>query len=159
MATDERYEYAFLGWSADGEAVTTVLPVTGDATYTAVYQKTPIEYTVVFRDESGNVYASGTYHYGDAVKIPSDPVKAATAMFEYQFAGWDSEVSETVVGDAVYVAQFTQIPLESKKPNIGHILSPIGGDESSISVIGIMIIVSVILLTVWAMIRIARKKR
>ena len=144
METDERYEYAFLGWAADGEAVTTVLPVTSDTVYTAVYEKTPIEYTVIFRDEAGAVYAEDVYHYGDAVKIPADPKKAADTMYTYVFAGWGEPIAETVEGDAVYVAKFTAVPVENKNPGFLHILSP-GTDGNSIPVLAISIVaVSVI---------------
>ena len=140
MATDEKYIYAFLGWSADGESVTTVLPVTGDTTYTAIYEKTPQTYTITFRDESGHVYTQSTYHYGDTVIPPATPQKAADAMYTYQFAGWSEPVAETVTGDAVYVAQFTATPVEGeKRPGLNHILSP-GTDESSIPVLGIAIL-------------------
>ncbi len=136
---DEKYVYAFLGWSADGETVSALLPVTGDAAYTAVYEKTPVSYTVVFRDESGKIYASDTYHYGDTVRIPADPQKAPDATYTYRFDGWGEEVS-TVTGDAVYVAQFVaERRDEGKRPIPPHLLSP-GTDDNAIPVLGIAIL-------------------
>ena len=139
METDKQYIYAFLGWSADGETVTSVLPVTTDAVYTALYEKTPLTYTVTFRDESGRVYATDNYYYGDTVQIPKNPQKAADAMYTYRFIGWGEEVAETVTDHATYVAQFEAIPnTPEKKPDINHLLSP-GADEESVPVLGIAI--------------------
>ena len=117
--------------------MTTVLPVTSDTVYTALYEKTPLTYTVTFRDEAGHIYSSDTYHYGDTLKLPADPQKAPDAMYTYTFAGWGESLSETVTDHATYVAQFTASPIvPEKKPNIQHLLTP-GTGESSIPVLGI----------------------
>lgn len=140
MPTDKSYVYAFIGWSADGEQAGAILPVTENAVYTAFYEKTPLTYTVVFRDESGKVYASDTYHYGDTVRLPADPQKAPDATYTYRFDGWGEELSETVTGDAVYVARFTaERRTDEKRPGLPHLLSP-GTDESSVPVLGIAIL-------------------
>ena len=140
MAADEKYVYAFLGWSTDGKTVSSLLPITADTVYTAVYDMTPQTYTVTFRDESGQIYASDSYHYGDLVTLPANPQKAPDAMYTYRFVGWSEEVSKTVTGNATYVAQFEAEPIEGeKRPNFPHILSPNTG-EGSIPVLGIAIL-------------------
>ena len=157
--TDERYAYTFSGWSLDGENETAVLPLTGDTVYTAVYETTPVTYTVTFRDESGNVYASGSYHYGDTVEIPADPVRSPTATHSYLFAGWSEPVVGTVEGDATYVALFTEVPLaDNKKPGVNTILSP-GQDEKPIPVLGISIMAVTVIAVAGCMVYVFTRKR
>ena len=140
METDKRYEYTFAGWSTDGKTPASVLPVTADAVYTAVYTTKPIEYTVTFRDDAGNIYASDTYYYGDTVRVPANPVKSPTGEFTYLFAGWSEEIT-TVEGDVTYVAQFTPVPNEEqKRPNFNTLLTP-GQDGEAIPVLGISIMI------------------
>ena len=98
---DNTYTYAFSGWDKNISA-----SVEADATYTATYTPTYIDYTVIFKDEDGMVISEKTYHYGDTVEIPTDPIKAADNIYTYPFAGWDKEVA-AVAGDAVYTATYT----------------------------------------------------
>ncbi len=158
METDKRYEYTFAGWSSDGKTAASVLPVTADAVYTAVYTTVPVEYTVTFRDETGNVYATGTYYYGDTVRIPADPVKSPTSEFSYLFAGWSEPVS-TVESDVTYVAQFTPVPIEGeKRPGFSTILSP-GQDGNDIPVLGISIMIVSVAAIAGCLVFIVTKRR
>ncbi len=100
---DATYTYEFAGW--DSEIVT----VTGDATYTATYTGTFIEYTVTFVNDNGEVISSATYHYGDEIVAASDPSKADSEYFTYAFAGWDNEVAATVAGNVTYTATYEGI--------------------------------------------------
>ena len=98
---DNAYKYTFIGWDKE------VVACEGDAVYTAVYNSTLIEYTVIFKNYDGSELLRNTYHYGDAVVIPSDiPKKPADLQYEYTFAGWDSVVCQCD-GDKVYTAVFT----------------------------------------------------
>ena len=102
-AADETYTYTFAGWDED------VTPVEGDVTYTATYTATYINYTVKFLDENGDVLLEKSdYHYGDTVTAPADPTKAADNTYTYTFAGWGSEFSQTVAGNATYTATFSE---------------------------------------------------
>ena len=98
-AADNTYTYAFAGWDS------TVVACAGDATYTATYTPTFIEYTVVFKDYNGTILGSATLHYGDAVTAPADPTRAADLVGTYSFAGWDSEVV-SCAGNAEYTATY-----------------------------------------------------
>lgn len=98
---DNTYEYLFAGWDAE------VVECQGDATYTAVFTPVYIDYTVVFADEDSTVISEKTYHYGDAVIPPEDPVKEADETYTYTFAGWDKTVGNCQ-GDAVYTAVYTR---------------------------------------------------
>lgn len=99
-AADNTYRYTFAGW--DQEIVT----CSGDAVYTATYTGTYIDYTVTFQDWDGTVLSSGTYHYGDTVTAPEDPVRTEDDANTYTFAGWDKTVI-ACDGDAVYTATYT----------------------------------------------------
>ena len=99
---DNTYTYVFAGW--DKEVGTTC---EGNATYVAIYTPVYIDYTVTFQDEDGKVISQQTYHWGDAVSIPTDPGKAADNTYTYAFAGWDKEVAANCKGNATYVATYT----------------------------------------------------
>ena len=98
-AADNTYAYAFSGWDKE------VVACAGDATYTATYKATYIDYTVIFADENGTELSKNTYHWGDEVVAPADPVKAADNTYTYAFNGWDKEVA-ACAGDATYTATY-----------------------------------------------------
>lgn len=65
---------------------------------------TDIEYLIVFKAD-GKVLYSHSYHYGDTIQPPADPVKAPDGTYSYKFVGWDAELA-TVTADAEYNAVF-----------------------------------------------------
>ncbi|MBQ9513713.1 MAG: leucine-rich repeat domain-containing protein, partial [Clostridia bacterium] len=97
---DNTYTYAFKSW--DKEVVNCV----GDATYTATFNETYIEYTVTFKNYDGTVLSSETYHYGANVIVPSTPTKPSDNTYSYSFNGWDKTVVNCV-GDAIYTATYS----------------------------------------------------
>ncbi|HAI91890.1 MAG TPA: hypothetical protein DCM21_04995 [Butyrivibrio sp.] len=99
-AADETYTYTFAGWDKE------VTSVKGNADYTAVYESSYIDYTVRFLNEDRSVITEATYHYGDDVVIPANPVKAADETYTYKFAGWDKDVT-SVRGNVDYTAVYT----------------------------------------------------
>ena len=100
-AADETYTYKFAGWDKE------VTSVKGNVDYKAVYEPSYIDYTVRFLNEDGSVISEATYHYGDNVVVPADPVKAADETYNYTFAGWDKEVT-SVKGNVDYTATYTE---------------------------------------------------
>ena len=98
-AADETYNYTFAGWDKE------VTSVKGNVDYKAVYESSYIDYTVRFLNEDGSVISEATYHYGDNVVVPADPVKAADETYNYTFAGWDKEVT-SVKGNVDYKAVY-----------------------------------------------------
>ena len=83
----------------------------GDASYTATYSRTYIEYTVTFYDEDGTVIATQTYHYGDQIVAPENPTKASDETYDYTFAGWDNPVG-TCTGNASFYASYDETYIE-----------------------------------------------
>ena len=98
-AADSTYTYTFAGWD------NAVVNCTGNATYTAIYAPTYINYTIVFKDWDGTVLGTKTYHYGDNVTVPADPSKTADNTYTYTFAGWDTDVVNCA-GNATYTATY-----------------------------------------------------
>jgi len=93
------------GWTFTGWSPVPSETVTGDATYVAQWSQD--EYTVTYEPGAhGTFTAQETtgLHYGadtpDAPATPGDP--------GWTFTGWSPVPSETVTGDATYVAQWSQ---------------------------------------------------
>ncbi len=68
-----------------------------------------IEYTVTFIAD-GETISVKTYHYGDEVQAPANPVKSPDDEYFYTFAGWDKELTK-VTEDKTYTALFTSAPI------------------------------------------------
>lgn len=97
---DAQYSYTFKGWSP---AVDTV---TGDITYTAVYEQTVKQYTIIWKNEDGTELKSEQAAYGETpVYSGETPVKEGDEEYSYTFKGWTPEVT-AVTGDATYTAAF-----------------------------------------------------
>ena len=101
MEKDAQYTYAFKGWTPE------VAAVTGDAVYTAVYDKTVNKYTVKFMDGDAELY-SEQVEYGVIPEYKSEtPTKESDEQRTYAFKGWTPEVV-AITGDAVYTAVYDE---------------------------------------------------
>ena len=100
---DAQYTYKFKGWAPE------IAAVTGDVTYTAVFEQTVNEYTVTWKNYDGSVLETDeNVKYGTTPEYNGEtPTKEKTAQYTYTFSGWDPEVSE-VKGNVTYTAQFTK---------------------------------------------------
>ena len=96
-ASDEQYDYTFTGWSP------ALTPVYEDKTYTATFQRSLRQYTIVFVVDGQEIPMA--FDYGTMPQYDGTPVKASDAQYSYSFSGWD-KAFETVDGDAVYTALF-----------------------------------------------------
>lgn len=96
--------YAFTGWN------TTIVPVAGEATYTAQFSSTGVlqQFTITFDPDNGGATQVTNVAYGTMPTWSgSEPTKPATAQYTYTFAGWYPEVAP-VTGEETYSAQYTQ---------------------------------------------------
>ena len=101
-AADAQYTYTFKGWTPKIETVT------GDAVYTAVYDKAVNKYTIKWVNwDDSEVRTDTEVAYGTELEAPANPTREADAEYTYTFAGWTPEV-ETVTGDATYQATYTK---------------------------------------------------
>lgn len=115
---DEQFDYTFLGWSANVEDPPlddTELPtVTGNITYTAVYEKTPKHFMVFvdFLNNKGELL--GGYmkisEYGREIGIEADEIEG------YRFVKWsdgntDNPRNIIVTTEVTYEAIYERIPI------------------------------------------------
>ncbi len=99
-----QYTFTFRGWSPEPTAVT------GDATYTAVFDSVINTYTVTFYfDDGETLIESKEWKYGETPSTDMTPAKTGEEHYYYHFAGWSPEVT-AVTGDATYIATFTAEP-------------------------------------------------
>ena len=116
-AADAQYTYTFKGWTPEVETVT------GDAVYTAVYDKAVNKYTIKWVDwDDSEVRTDTEVAYGTELKAPADPTREADAEYTYTFASWTPKI-ETVTGDATYKATYT------KEANIYKVTYDLDGGE------------------------------
>ena len=116
-AADAQYTYTFKSWTPEVKAVT------GNAVYTAVYEKTVNKYTVTWKNDDGSVLRTDkNVEYGKMPSYGANPTKAADAQYTYTFKDWTPEV-KTVTGDATYKATYT------KEANIYKVTYDLDGGE------------------------------
>ena len=101
-ASTAQFSYTFAGWTP------AIAPVTGNITYTATFTETTRSYTIIWKNDDGQVLETdrdvlygATPEYNGAT-----PTKASTAQYSYEFAGWTPAVA-SVTGDATYTATYT----------------------------------------------------
>ena len=105
---NESYSYTFRRWTP------TIVSVTGDAVYTAVYDSTAMLYTVRFLNYDSTVLYTSQQTYGTLpVYRGNTPTRPATDEFSYVFSGWFPTVTE-VTGDADYLATYAGVRVEYK---------------------------------------------
>lgn len=101
--SNAQYTYTFKGWKPG------IVPVTGEATYTADYDSVVNKYVITFKNEDGSVFDVDTFAYGD-MPYPDpnlgNPTKDPDGSNTYTFAGWTPSLS-TVSGNTEYTATFT----------------------------------------------------
>ena len=101
---DAQYIYTFSHWTPE------ISEVTGNADYTAVYDKELKKYTITFLNENGSVLQTSEYAYGEIPQYTGQsPAKPYTSAKHYTFSGWDIEL-EPVTKDESYLAVFEESP-------------------------------------------------
>ena len=116
---DAVFTYYFCGWT---DGVNTYVPgaplpsVTGEVTYTAVFESTDIVYTVTWKNGDEPIEIDENVFYGETPSYDGEtPTKDATAQYIYTFSGWtDGEYTygptddlPVVTGNITYTAMFS----------------------------------------------------
>ncbi len=103
--SDVQYSYTFKGWFGYTDGMT----VTGDATFTAEFNKTLRSYNVKFVSEGIDVLKK-TQKYGSVITLPDAPAKKSDVQYSYVFKGWSGYTEGmTVTGDMVFTAEFDSV--------------------------------------------------
>ena len=99
------YTYTFKGWTPE------VVAVTGNATYTAVFDSVKNVYEVKWLNADGSELSKDSLEYG-AMPEYNDlaPTKDSTNTYAYTFAGWMPNIV-TVTGDTTYIAKFDSVKI------------------------------------------------
>ena len=102
------------------KAGTVEITISADPTNTLVVAKKKVTvhvteeketFHVIFKDWDGSILSEKAYQYGDTVTAPEAPTRPDDAAYRYTFAGWDSPVTATCVGNATYTATYTATSL------------------------------------------------
>lgn len=94
-----QHTYSFSGWSP------IISAVSGNTTYTALFDSTLNQYTVIFVSGAQTLQSSNV-DYGTAPNyLGSTPTKSATTQYTYTFSAWSPTFSP-VVDNATYSAVF-----------------------------------------------------
>ena len=100
---EEHHYYTFKGWEP------ALAPVTGDASYKAVFEVVPQEYLITFKNYNGMVLQKKNVAYGTIPEYTgATPTKPRTQQSSYTFAGWSPELTE-VSGAATYTAWYKEV--------------------------------------------------
>ena len=86
-ADDVDYTYNFIGWTPE------IVPVTGNATYTAVYEAIQKKYTIIFNDADGNEIKRQQLALGESPSAPD--------ISSIENSYWDPAIA-VVSGNATY---------------------------------------------------------
>ena len=86
--------YVFTGWSPN------VVPVTGNAVYTAAFTTQARKYSITFKNQDGSVIETQSLGYGEVPVCQNPPQQASTIEY-YYVAKWDKQIT-AVIADATY---------------------------------------------------------
>ena len=108
-ASTAQYEYTFSGWDPE------MVPVAGEATYTALFEQTTRKYNITFANLDGNgAQQVIEVEYGQMPECPVTPTKVVNHR-TYAFEGWNTPIV-AVTGNATYTAQFSSTGVAEKFP-------------------------------------------
>lgn len=96
---DAQYTYTFTGWDK------TIVPVTEETVYTAVYTRIINTYTIAFYSGSGTILEQMTVEYGQIPVCHYTPSLLSDFYHYYTFTGWTPEIVPATC-DASYTPTF-----------------------------------------------------
>ena len=110
----QEFDYTLEGWSTtpDGEVLSALPAVTGDATYYAIVSSVKQKYTVSFDTMGGTTIQSQVVEYGSKATKPQDPTYEG-----HKFMGWsqsttaieDVDFEAAITGNITYYAVWNEI--------------------------------------------------
>ena len=105
--------YRFVKWNDDANApAERTVTVTGNATYTATFEK--LTYTVTWKNGDTVLETDTGVPYGTTPTYNgSTPTKASTEAFEFVFDGWEPSLS-AVISNVTYTAKFRGVQRKYK---------------------------------------------
>ena len=100
--SDEVFTYVFSGWDSE------ITTATSNKTYKATYDKTYIDYKVIFYDWDDQIIEESTYHKDSLMTLPSNPSRDADDIYTYKFDSWYFSEDENKVMHvkAQYVSKY-----------------------------------------------------
>lgn len=84
---DEHNSYTFVGWDQP------LTNINEDRIITALYEATPVNYTVTFKNGDDVLYRDHVPYLGTATYRGLEPTKERTATTEFVFVGWDQPLT------------------------------------------------------------------
>ena len=106
---DLQYTYTFAGWDAE------IVAVTGEATYTAVFESILNKVNITWQDEDGNPILEEQVEYGTTPVFSGEiPTKPSDSEYSYEFVGWLPKI-KPATEDARYTTYFDRHKLVSDK--------------------------------------------
>ena len=96
-----QYTFSFASW------VPEISSVTGEATYTASYNRELNSYTITWLDEDGTLLKNDSVAYGRMPFYGESPTKEGNEQYEYPFDKWVPNLSP-VTGNATYTASYSE---------------------------------------------------
>lgn len=109
--------YTFFGWFLGDEKQNDKFTPTDNVDLIAKFLIN--KYTYKFVDFDGTVLKEETVFYGTLIVAPSDPTRAETEEYRYEFKGWDKEFN-TITSDIVIKAQYEEIKKTPVDPDTPH---------------------------------------
>ncbi len=123
--------YYFVSWSSKGYQPGDELSITGDMTFSAIWEEVPPEFfTVTFVDDDGTVISSTEYVSGtpaSSIVVPANPTKNPDGAYTYAFSHWTPALSD-VTKNITYRAVYNATPVEGE-PDPGPGGGGGGGDN------------------------------
>ena len=105
---DSKKEYVFAGWQPQ------LAPVTGDATYKAVFSEKIAAYTVTFYDWNYEEIDVQKVKPGEAAVMPEDPTRKG-----YEFTGWKMDTDGATMADLKNVQSDLDVVATYKRADQG----------------------------------------
>ncbi len=101
---DEKYSYTFNGWDKE------LTNVQDNLIVTALFDTSPVQYTVTFKNEDTVLYRDYV-NYGEAATYKGlEPTREKTAFTYFVFKGWDKDISK-ILDDVETQALFDEVPI------------------------------------------------